>query len=52
MGSDSGKEVNERYARQVLDQRPALLFLGGPPEDVQFVLDRHNATLAGAARTK
>ena len=36
-------------ARQVLDQRPALLFLGGPPEDVRFVLDRHNATLAGAS---
>jgi hypothetical protein len=36
----------------VLAQRPALLFLGGSPEDVQFALDRHNGMLAGAACTK
>lgn len=45
------KEEHGCCARQVLAQRPALLFLGGPPEDVQFALDRHNATLPGALRT-
>ena len=52
MGSDSGRAANGCCARQVLAQRPAMLFLGGPPEDVRFALDRHNATLAGAVRTE
>jgi hypothetical protein len=47
-GISSSKQRSGCYARQVLAQRPALLFLGGPPGDVQFALDRHNATLAGA----
>lgn len=31
---------------QVLRQQPALLFLGGPPEDVKFALERHDAVLS------
>lgn len=39
-------DMDDEELAEVLTQQPALLFLGGPPADVAFALERHNSTIS------